>query len=354
MEHLSMKKFSILFCLFISFTGLMLSEIQAQSRVGTTAAPFLTLGVGAKGSALGHANTVMASGAEGLFWNPATIALNDDNGATSGLYLAFNNIFMDVESQTVGLVLDMGSNRKFGFGLNYIDYGRMDVRTVEEPMGTGATFASHDLSVGVSYAQNLTPSFYFGGTAKFIQQRIYDMSAQTFAFDFGFVLKTDYLNGLSVGASISNFGGAMQMDGINSEFNLDIDPTSEGNNTQVPSRIFMDRWDIPISFRFGVALPAYTSKNLDLMLMSDVQQTNDNDMNIDSGAQLSYKTKTVQFHMRAGYRDFLLDENVTAHFSYGAGLSLKTVNGPILGFDFAQVPFDYLGTSTMIDFRIHF
>ena len=40
--------------------------------------------------------------------------------------------------------------------------------------------------------------------------------------------------------------------------------------------------------------------------MSEVQQTNDNKLNIDSGAELSYISNTVKFHMRAGYKDLLL------------------------------------------------
>jgi hypothetical protein len=347
-----MKK--IIYTLFLILSAGMSTAIS-QSRTGTTAATFLTLGVGAKGSALGHANSVTSRGAEGLFWNPATIALSGPNGNQSSLYLAFNQIFVDVDSYATGIVLPAGSkNKSFGLSLNYVNYGRMLVRTVEEPLGNGATFASSDLAFGISYAQNLTTNFYFGGTVKYIRQQIYDMEASTIAFDFGFVLLTDYLNGMTVGATISNFGGSMQMDGINSQFNVDIDQNSEGNNTQIPSRIYMDKWDIPLSFRFGLSLPVVKKENIQFLLLSDIQQTNDNDLNFDSGTQLSYLSKTVQFHLRAGYRDFLLDKNVTAHFSYGAGLTLRTQSGPSFSVDFAQVPFQYLGNSTMVDFTIHF
>ena len=71
-----MRKINYLVLLLAIFTA---PEINAQSRVGTSAAPFLTLGVGARGSALGHANTVTSNGAEGIYWNPATIAVDDGN-----------------------------------------------------------------------------------------------------------------------------------------------------------------------------------------------------------------------------------------------------------------------------------
>ena len=39
-------------------SGTAKAQLGQESRVATTAAPFLTLGVGAKGTSLGHANAV--------------------------------------------------------------------------------------------------------------------------------------------------------------------------------------------------------------------------------------------------------------------------------------------------------
>lgn len=332
------------------------TDLYAQSRVGTTAAPFLTMGVGAKGAALGHANTINTSGAEAMYWNPSAISLENEAGSKNSGFFSVNELFVDVSAYAAGLVFPIGNDtgKSFGFGVNYVDYGRMDVRTVEDQGGIGATFGAHDLSIGLTYAQNLTETFHFGGTAKFIQQKIYDMSAQTFALDLGFLLKTNYLNGLTIGASINNFGGKMQMEGINSEYFLDVDPTSEGNNDNVPSRIYTDKWDLPLSFKVGLSIPAIRKDNLELLLLSEVQQTNDNDLNVDSGSQLSYITNTVKFHTRVGYKDLLLGNEVDSHFTYGAGFTLKTSNGMAIGVDFAQVPYEYLGQTTVIDLKLYF
>ena len=218
----------------------------------------------------------------------------------------------------------------------------------------GATFGAHDLSIGVSYAQKLTDSFHFGGSVKLIQQKIYDMSAEALAVDLGFLLKTDYLNGLTIGASITNFGRDMQMSGINSETYVDLDPTSEGNNEGIIGNVKLDNWELPLSFKFGFMAPAIKTKNLELLLMSEVQQTNDNKLNIDSGAELSYISNTVKFHMRSGYKDLLLGNNVDSHFTYGIGLTLKTSTGIGIGVDFAQVPFEYLGQTSIIDVKLYY
>jgi len=329
-------------------------SLHAQNRVGTTAAPFLTMGVGAKGAALGHANTVTTSGAEALFWNPANIALQNEGGSYNSGYLTYNKLFVDVNAYASGLVFQFAPGKSFGFGINFVDYGRMDVRTVEQQEGTGTTFGAHDLSLGVSYAQNLTQSFYFGGTAKFVQQEIYDMKAEAFAFDFGFTLLTEYLNGMKLGASINNFGGSMQMQGINAEYLIDVDKNSEGNNEAVPGRIYMDEWDLPLSFKFGVNIPVIKKEYLKWVVLADAHQTNDNDLNVDTGTQLSYLTKTVKFHARAGYKDLFIGDQVDSHFTYGAGFTLQTGGGVAFGFDVAQVPFEYLGNTTLLDVKFYF
>ncbi|MEM9666654.1 MAG: PorV/PorQ family protein [Bacteroidota bacterium] len=166
---------------------------QAQSRVGTTAASFLTLGAGARGTALGHAYTAIATGPDGLFWNPGGAARPYLGQYAGGAFFSNHQWLADIEYNTAGVVIPVTTSGVLGLSLASLDYGRQDVRTELMPQGTGETFGASDLSIGLTYAQPLTPSFYFGATAKYVRQRIRDMNASTVAFDFGFVLVTDYL-----------------------------------------------------------------------------------------------------------------------------------------------------------------
>jgi hypothetical protein len=101
-------------------------------------------------------------------------------------------------------------------------------------------------------------------------------------------------------------------------------------------------------------VPAIKRKNLELLLLSEVQQTNDNQINLDSGSELSYISNTVKFHVRAGYKDLFLGNNVDSHFTYGTGFTLKTSTGIAIGVDFAQVPFEYLGNTSIIDVKLYY
>lgn len=326
----------------------------AQSRAGSTAAPFLTVGFGAAGSSLGHAYTASTTGAESMFWNPAGIVRQDGIAGNSSMFLSYFDWFADISMYSSGLVLPLGNSSAFGINIGYVDYGRMEVTTETLPDGAGITFGSYDMVLGLTYAKKLTQNFHFGGTAKLVRQSIWDMSAQTIAVDLGFILETEYLNGMLLGASISNFGGKMHMTGINSDLFADVDPTSEFNNPNTPVSINTDRWDLPLSFRFGMAVPAIKTEFVQLNLMTDVQQTNDNNMNLDFGTQFRFTTKTVTFTLNGGYRDFLLEDNVDVHFTYGAGIRIRTSQSVHFGFDFAQVPFNYLGATQMVDFKVFF
>lgn len=62
----------------------------------------------------------------------------------------------------------------------------------------------------------------------------------------------------------------------------------------------------------------------------------------------------MKFHIRGGYKDLLLGDRVDSHITYGAGFVLKTSSGLAIGVDFAQVPFEYLGQTTIVDLKLFF
>lgn len=337
--------------LLLAFTALP-AGTMAQNRTGTTAAAFLTLGTGARGQALGHAYTALATGADALFWNPAGAARSYNGRQRGSLLLSHAQWLADINYNAAAVVVPVFGARTIGFSVASVDYGSMQVRTVALPEGTGETFRAADLSLGLTYAQSLTSAFYFGGTVKYVRQQIRDMSADAIAFDFGFVLQTQYLQGLTLAAAIQNFGSKMQMGGINSVVFVDIDETTSGNNPDVPARLEMDTWDLPLSFKFGMALPVFRLNNLELLALADAHQSNDNRLNGDFGGQLRLYNRTFNFDLRAGYKDLFVD-HVDSHFTLGAGLDVRAL-GIRAGFDYAYTPFELLGNTQMLDFRIYF
>ncbi len=322
----------------------------AQDRVGTTAGTFLTLGAGARGQSLGHAYVATATGGDALFWNPAGAARKDSR-VHGNVFLTQHEWLADIRYNAAGVTIPVGGSSVIGISIASVGYGRDEVRTERQPEGTGETFGASDFSFGLSYARPLTESFYFGGTAKVVRQSIWDMSATGVAADFGISLDTGF-NGLTLAASIQNFGSKMRMGGINAQRYVDIDEATNGNSENVTAELDMEAWDMPLSFRFGASAPVVRAAGVELRVLADAQQTNDNVLNTDFGGLASYDAGPIGLELRAGYRDAFV-EDVDNHLSFGGGVRAR-VSGYALGVDVAYLPFDLLGNTTMVDLRLDF
>lgn len=329
-------------------------DALAQSKVGTTAAPFLTIGTGARGSALGHAYTAHATGADALFWNVSGSAIPDPEAADARGSILFTNfrLFAGIDYNAIGLVLPVSEKGVLGLSAAGIDYGSMPVRTGLLPEGTGERFSASDLSLGLSYAMPLSESFYIGGQAKWVSQRIWDMKASTLALDLGLTLITPYLNGMRLSASIQNFGGRMRLDGVNVQDTYEPNP-AVGGNDRVFVRRELDSYNIPLSFKFGLSVPVVETRFTSLYLLGESHQTNDQNLNADLGSEFVFKTNSTRFSLRGGYRDLFLGDQVDSHWSYGAGLDVA-LSRVRVGFDFAVARHEYLDQVQMIDFRVWF
>lgn len=303
MNRLIMKfKAGIFFALSVLLmSSISWFDVAAQSKVGTTAASFLTIGTGARGSALGHAYTAIATGGDALFWNPAGAALRE-NGSTQ-LFMTNHNWFAGIDYNALGVVIPVGSYSSLGISVSTVNYGRMDITTETSPNGTGITFDANDLMMGLTYSSPLTTNFYFGFTGKYVRQTIWDMVAQTIAVDMGFILKTEFLNGLTMAGTISNFGGKMQLDGINTRVFYQIDESISESNQQIPASIETGAFNLPVTVRFGVAVPVIKTNYVEWLVLADAHQSNDNYTNADLGSQLRLKTKTTALVLRGGYKE---------------------------------------------------
>ena len=327
------------------------NKVQAQSKTGTTVASFLTLGNGARGSALGHAYTASASGADALFWNVAGSAIPTKDKLGSVVFSNFQ-LFAGIDYNSFGVVLPVTEKGVLGLNASTVNYGTMLVRTGFDPEGTGEQFSASDLMIGLSYAQPLSETFYMGGQVKWISQRIWDMKASTIAIDIGLTLVTDYVNGMRLSASIQNFGGRMQLDGINIQDTYEPNP-EVGGNDRVYVRKELDSWNLPLSVKFGLAAPVIKTDMYELTLMGESHQTNDQKLNADFGGEFTFKTNSTNFSTRVGYRDLFLGDEVDGHLTYGAGFDMA-LSKVRFGFDFAISQQNYLQNVQMIDFRIYF
>jgi len=309
-------------------------ELQAQSKVGTTTAQFLTIPVGGKAIGLGGAFTAISTDASALFWNPGAVSRT----AKNDVYASQTNWLVGSKHQWFGVKMMISRQDAIGLSFNSLNYGgREPVRTVEQPEGTGEYWNASDMSLNLTYCRNLTDRFSIGGSVKYISNQIWHETASGFAVDLGLLFITQF-NDLRIAATLTNFGGELQLDGRDLLHRIDLDPDAEGNNETIVATLKTDRWPIPLAFRVGVAMPVIHSQNMTVTLAADAVRPTDNAETLNVGGEIEL-LDILSF--RGGYQT-LFREDSQAGLTLGFGLQVPNPYANII-FDYAFQDYGLFG-----------
>lgn len=313
--------------------------VFGQSKIASTAAPFLNIGVGPRAISMGGAFVATANDVSSLYWNPAGASRSNTNEAM----FAHSSWFADINYNWAAAMVKLGDAGTVGLNLTYLDYGDMEITTMAEQDGTGQFFSAHDLSMGLTYAYNLTDRFSLGGTVKYVQQKIWNSSASAFAVDLGVLFHSD-IYGLRIAATITNFGTGMRMDGQDLYVQHDIDPNNYGNNDQILAALRTDEFPLPLTFRIGLAMDVLETEEHRVTLATDALHPNDNDESINVGFEYMFNNLIA---FRLGYKSLFLD-NAEEGFTAGVGLNYNFTNDFGIRVDYAYQDFGIL------DYTQHF
>lgn len=323
------KKFISLFCTFLIIPVSVFGQglITDVSKSGTSAASFLEIAIGAPAVGMGGAFVSVANDATALYWNVAGTAELEENE----VLVLHNNWIAGTNLDFLGVVFTLGNFGNIGASLILLSMDEMAVRTVQQPEGTGEFFAAEDIAVGLSYAKKLTDRFSIGFTSKFIQQKIWHETATAFAIDAGTTFKTDLFAGMTIGASISNFGSKMQLSGRDTRRFGRIDETKLGSNERIPFNVELDSWNLPLLFQFGVSTNVIQNENHRWTVAMDALHPSNDFESVNVGTE--YALNDFVF-LRGGYQSLFLD-NVEGGLSFGAGLKANML------FSDATIKIDY-------------
>lgn len=327
---------------------LLSAPLAAQDKPGTAAAPFLLLGTDARGLGMGSANVATAQGAAALHWNPAGIS--DGAGVASGdVVLSTSEWIVGSRHNFAGATL-RAAGGTLGLSVTQLDYGEEPVTTIANPDGTGELYGAADLAVGVSYARALTERFTIGGTAKVVQQRIWNESATGGAFDLGLLYRTDF-RGLTIGMAMTNFGTDMRLAGRDLRVRVDPAPGQGGNNDDIPANLEVSAWSLPLSFNVGVSAEAYRANDLALTVSAVGQAPSDNSQSASFGGEASFRDL---FFVRGGYRQAFSSVAEDGGWAVGAGLNLRVNDQLGLRVDYVVQEIQPFGTPQMFSFGLTF
>jgi hypothetical protein len=287
-----MKRFLILLVMasILCFAGSVRSA--EFDNLGTSGAQFLKMDVDARVVGLGGANVAVTRGAMALYYNPAGIANMDKRN----LAFSYTDWVADIKYNYLAYQTPISGFGNVGIHVAVLTMGDMEMTTSEQPDGTGEMFGANSWVVGITNAYQLTNRFSFGVTAKYIRERISELSSSAIAFDFGTLYYTGYKN-LRIAMSTRNFGTDTKFDGRELETTFDED----NNPSTAPILIKKETQSqpLPLSFRLGVAYDFEFNEQSKLLTTLDGYNTRDRGQQASLGFEYTWQNRLA---VRAGYK----------------------------------------------------
>lgn len=300
-------------------------------KAGTAGLQFLKLGVDARAIGMGEAYTAVSDDISSVYWNPAGLALTDNNQ----VMFSHTNWFADINHEF------FAASRYtyygvFALNVSFLHMDQMDITTEDLFGPTGETFSPYNLAVGLTYASQFTDRFAFGFTGKFLRESLGWESQHTVngvSVDVGTVYNTGWRNFI-IGMSLRNFGPDLEYTIDNDDDGLfDEDPFDLIDNDG-DGLVDEDReeypFKLPMNFSLAIAMDLYRSGNN--ALISSVQLDNCVDRKETWNVGAEYKMGP--FAIRGGYQ-FNYD---AAGMSLGFGWRIP-VNFAIIDLDYAYTDY---------------
>lgn len=320
--------------LMVFFAGII-DESFSFNKVGSATAQFLKIESGPRTLAMGGCYTSMANDPFALYWNVAGIARVNSISAS----MAYTNWIADLQHSFTAVVIPAGKVGNVGLSVTTLNCDKIEQTTILNPKGTGTYVEAADIAIGISYARFMTDFVSVGVTAKYIQQRLWDLSAETVVFDVGFLLNTGF-KGVKLGMVLNNFGPEMKMDGDNLIRSFDKWPENNADpNVQVGLKT--STWPVPTSYRVSLSIDLFGDKESSLLgtggdnqmvFAVDALHPSDNPEHYSFGLEYAFR------HMlfaRTGFKGNTDEQGLT----FGAGLHLDMGNNIKLVFDYAYADF---------------
>lgn len=342
---MSIQKVLIWVFTLLFLTGSVVSAGEV-TKTGTTAAKFLSIGVGPRAIAMGGAFTSVADDATAMYWNPSGIALINKYQVV----FTQSNWIADVKVNYIGVTIPGGSIGTFGVNITALTMDDMLVTTEQNPEGTGDKFSAGDYAFGLTYARMLYENFMIGINAKYVRQDISNSSASSFALDIGTLFTTPFW-GINFSTSITNFGTKLQMSGSDLIVQHDPDPTVAGNNDKLDAIYSTDQFELPLRLQIGFSKDLLFAEGQRLTLAVDAAHPNDNTEFVNVGGEVALFEEMV--FLRGGYKTlFMKDAEET--FALGAGFNYTSLDFMDIAIDYSFQNFQHLGDVHTFGFFLTF
>ena len=269
------------------------SVLHGQSKTGTSVGQFTLIEPSARSSAMGGVGVTSSAEAMSAYYNPAALG----SLLQSDLQFTHNVWFGDIVLNHAAAALHLGERSTVAVAVTHLSSGDIDVRTVEQPMGTGERYSVTDLLIGAGFGMMITDRFSCGIQVNYATERIWHSSIGLFSVNLGTLYRLSE-DGLRIGASLVNFGTKGAFDGADLRVRYDLDASRYGDNASLPASLVTDQFALPIVFRVGLGYPWRVDNGNVLDVAVEAINPSDNRPAIKVGAEWFYREV---FALRAGY-----------------------------------------------------
>jgi hypothetical protein len=325
-----MKSFRILLICLLAVLLVAQTGVAQNRKAGLTGAAFLKVGVGARNVALGTAVTALSGDVTQMFYNPAGIALKDQQLQASFTY---NKWIADIGHSAAAFSYNLEGIGTIGVG--FITFGLSGIEAARDipvdpglapfqiDQNTSATYDYRDVAYQVTFSRYVIDQLSLGITLKGISQTIDGVGASAFAVDFGSVYHIGVLD-WTIAARFNNLGSDLLFYDIASP--------------------------LPMQFTIGTAIMPFKNDNMGVMVALDAAKPQDGPLYLYSGVEV---TVMKMIALRGGYKfNYSGTSEVTSTggsainstiegFSAGAGVKVD-LSGLAVGFDYSFTTMDLL------------
>lgn len=325
-----MKKIKY-FLIVTLFASVAFATFAQTTKTGTTAAQVLKFNVGPRAIGMGGAFTAVSDDITSMYWNPGGTANIQANEA----FFNHTSLYADVRHDFAAIASYLSGVGTIGAFVSVLSMDEMLVRTETNPEGTGEFFNAGAIVIGINFSRYLTENFAIGGNFKYINESIWHMDATGFGIDIGTMYKIPVLNELRIAASISNFGSKMQLAGRDV---TQVVPSGSGGQNFINTNIELDKFDLPLLFRFGLASDVIKDGTSKLIVAVDAIHPNDHTEYINAGAEYSWNEI---LYLRAGYNS-LFERDTEKGLTLGFGIHYRIIDMVKVKLDYAYQDFGRL------------
>jgi hypothetical protein len=294
--------------------GLLLWPAQtarAQSNVGTALGAFLKIETSARSTGMGNTGVGLSDGIESVYFNPAAI------GSINRFSVQFTHLFWlaDIDLDYAAVAFPVRGIGTFFGSVTSLSSGKIDVRTVDQPLGTGERYDVSNIAISLGFGRRVSSRFIVGGQINSVQERIWNSSYNAVTISVGTVYWVT-AGGIKLGAGLCNLSTQASFSGRDLAIQYDADPEAHGGNSTLPADQFTGDFPLPLQFRIGLQVPHEFSPRNRVMLLVDAVNPSDNTQSMSAGGEWILAGVLA---LRAGYQT-LFQEDTELGWTLGFGL----------------------------------